>query len=198
MSIWVKVCGLTTAEAVAAAIEAQVDAVGFVFAPSKRQVTADKAAQLAANVPAKITRIAVMQHPSQALLDEVWSVFGPDVLQTDYEDIAGLNIPAELQVLPVMRAGRSLPVLLPNRFLFEGAVSGTGETTDWSRAAQLAKQSRLILAGGLNATNVAAAIQAVQPYGVDASSGVESTPGVKDPKKIAEFVKAARMVGVCR
>lgn len=192
MRLWVKVCGLTTAEAVDAAIEAGVDAVGFVFAPSKRQVTADQAAQLAANVPAKITRIAVMQHPSQALLDQVWSVFAPDVLQTDYKDIAALKIPAELQVIPVMRAGGNLPVLLPNRFLFEGAISGTGETTDWSRAAQLAKQSQLILAGGLNAANVAAAIQAVRPYGVDVSSGVESKPGIKDPVKIAEFVKAAR------
>jgi phosphoribosylanthranilate isomerase len=192
MRSWVKVCGLTTADAVRAAVDAQVDAVGFVFAASKRRVDPQQAARLAADVPAKIARIAVMQHPSQALLDEVCAAFDPDILQTDYEDLAALRIPAELPVLPVLRSGQALPVLLPSRFLFEGAVSGTGETTDWSRAAQLAKQSRLVLAGGLNAVNVAAAVRAVRPYGVDVSSGVESAPGIKDPAKIAEFVRAAR------
>jgi phosphoribosylanthranilate isomerase len=133
-------------------------------------------------------RIAVMLHPSQALVDEVLSVFKPDVLQTDWEDLAGLQLPAELTMLPVLRAGRALPALLPKRFLFEGPVSGTGETADWSHAASLVKHGELILAGGLNPANVAAAIRAVQPFGVDVSSGVEASPGVKDPQKIIEFV----------
>src|SRR5918999_4914631 len=81
VTIWVKICGLTTRDAVEAAVAAGVDAVGFVFAPSKRQVSATQAAQLAQGVPRKIQRVAVMLHPTQSQLEEVWSAFRPDVLQ---------------------------------------------------------------------------------------------------------------------
>lgn len=190
--MWVKVCGLTTPEAVSAAVDAGVNAVGFVFAESKRKVTPRQAAELARNVPGSIVRVAVMLHPSQAELDEVWSRFRPDVLQTDIEDLATLRVPEGLQVTPVIRAGRELPAVLPARMLFEGPVSGTGETTDWSAAAALAARTQLILAGGLKPTNVANAIATARPFGVDVSSGVEARPGVKDPAKIHEFVRIAR------
>jgi phosphoribosylanthranilate isomerase len=195
MSVWVKVCGLTTPAAVSAAIEAGVDAVGFVFAESKRKVTPQRAAELAREVPEHIVRVAVMLHPSQREIDEVWTHFRPDVLQTDIEDLASLRVPDELRVVPVVRAGRELPSPLPARVLFEGPVSGTGTTTDWSAAAQLAPRTQLILAGGLKPTNVAAAIAAARPFGVDVSSGVESAPGVKDPARIHEFVRNARAAG---
>jgi phosphoribosylanthranilate isomerase len=195
MSIWVKVCGMTTEIAVHTAVAAGVDAVGFVFAPSKRRVTASQALRLAASVPTHIQRVAVMLHPLQALVDEVLGVFKPDVLQTDWQDLADLQLPDDLLLLSVLRAGRELPAVLPQRFLFEGPVSGTGETADWSRAAEVARQGELILAGGLNPANVAAAIKAVRPFGVDVSSGVESAPGVKDAQKIIDFVRAARSVG---
>jgi phosphoribosylanthranilate isomerase len=81
---------------------------------------------------------------------------------------------------------------LPPRIVFEGPTSGIGELADWGRAAELARQTEVILAGGLSAENVAEAIQAVRPFGVDVSSGIESERGVKDPAKIAEFVRAAR------
>lgn len=191
-AIWVKVCGLTSSDAVAAAVDAGVDAVGFVFAESKRKVTAQQAAELAREVPRGIVRVAVMLHPSQSLLDEVWSQFRPDVLQTDIDDLATLRVPTGLQVTPVIRAGRELPAPLPARLLFEGPVSGTGETTDWSAAARLAARTQLILAGGLQPTNVAEAIAIARPFGVDVSSGVEARPGVKDPAKIYEFVRNAR------
>lgn len=193
--LWVKVCGLTTTDAVAAALEAGVNAVGFVFAESKRRVTAQQAAELARHVPSSIVRVAVMLHPSQAELDEVWSQFRPDVLQTDIDDLAALRVPEGLQVTPVIRAGRELPATLPTRLLFEGPVSGAGETTDWSAAARLAARTQLILAGGLKPTNVADAIAAARPFGVDVSSGVEARPGVKDPMKIHEFVRIARAAG---
>ncbi|WP_161810435.1 phosphoribosylanthranilate isomerase [Steroidobacter agaridevorans] len=194
-SIWVKVCGLTTADAVAAAVDARADAVGFVFAESKRRVTAVQAAELARDVPRDILRVAVMLHPSQAELDEVWSQFRPDVLQTDVDDLAILQVPDGLQVTPVFRAGRALPATLPTRLLFEGPVSGTGETTDWSAAAELAARTQLILAGGLKPANVAEAIAIARPFGVDVSSGVEARPGVKDPQKIYDFVRNARAAG---
>lgn len=193
-ALWVKVCGLTTADAVAAAVDAGVNAVGFVFAASKRKVTALQAAELARDVPRDILRVAVMLHPSQAELDEVWSQFRPDVLQTDVDDLATLQVPAELTVTPVLRAGRELPATLPTRLLFEGPVSGTGETTDWSAAARLAARTQLILAGGLTPSNVAAAIAIARPFGVDVSSGVEARPGVKDAQKIYDFVRNARAV----
>lgn len=203
MAIWVKICGLTTHEGVEAAVAAGADAVGFVFAPSRRQVTATQATQLAHGLPRRISRVAVMLHPTQSQLDEVWSSFRPDVLQTDVEDLATLRVPAGLAVMPVVRTAVRLkpdpqhspvgPALAGHqRILFEGPVSGVGSTSDWHSAAQLARSTQLVLAGGLNATNVADAIAAVRPFGVDVSSGVEASPGVKDPARIHEFVRRAR------
>jgi phosphoribosylanthranilate isomerase len=195
VGIWVKICGLTTREAVEAAVAAGADAVGFVFTPSKRQVTATQAAQLAQGVARRIPRVAVMLHPTQSQLDEVWSSFRPDVLQTDVEDLSTLRLPMGLAVMPVIRSGVRLrpdPNQIYPRVLFEGPVSGVGSTSDWHSAAQLARTTQLVLAGGLNATNVADAIAAVRPFGVDVSSGVEASPGIKDPAKIHEFVRRAR------
>jgi phosphoribosylanthranilate isomerase len=81
---------------------------------------------------------------------------------------------------------------LPPRLLFEGAVSGSGALSDWGAAAALARRAQLVLAGGLRVDNVAAALAAVRPYGVDVSSGVELEPGVKDPQLIGRFVAAVR------
>jgi phosphoribosylanthranilate isomerase len=190
--IWIKICGLTSESAVEAALAAGADAIGFVFAPSKRQVSAARAAELTHCVGSRVARVAVMQHPTQALLDEVWSVFRPDVLQTDAEDLARLQLPPGLSVMPVLRAGHASLSAYPARVLFEGPVSGSGQTADWSAAEQWARATQLVLAGGLNAHNVANAIAAVRPFGVDVSSGVEAAPGVKDPAKIHEFVRRAR------
>ena len=213
--MWVKICGLTTREAVEAAVAAGADAVGFVFAPSKRQVTATQAVQLAQGLPRRIPRVAVMLHPTQSQLDEVWAEFRPDVLQTDVEDLATLKIPMGLALMPVVRNSVSLSRGISSRgaphgradlgakpdphhnhprVLFEGPVSGVGSTSDWNSAAQLARTTQLVLAGGLNATNVADAIAAVRPFGVDVSSGVEASPGIKDPARIHEFVRRARAV----
>lgn len=192
MAIWVKICGLTTREAVEAAVSAGADAVGFVFAPSKRQVTAGQATQLAQGVPRRIPRVAVMLHPTQSQLDAVCSEFRPDILQTDIEDLATLRLPMALGVMPVVRSTVGPASAGHRRILFEGPVSGVGHTSDWHSAAQLARTTQLVLAGGLNATNVADAIAAVRPFGVDVSSGVEASPGVKDPGKISDFVCRAR------
>ena len=189
MSLWVKICGLTTSEGVTAAVDARADAIGFVFAPSKRQVTPEQATALAKTVPDHIARVAVMLHPTQEELDAVWSDFRPDVLQTDEEDLEQLVIPDGLAVTPVLRTMR-LP--LSRRVLFEGAMSGSATLADWAAAAALAQQVELILAGGLNAANVVNAVRQVAPFGVDVSSGVERAPGIKDRGMIHEFVHAAR------
>lgn len=191
--LWVKVCGLTTAEGIDAAVAAGVDAVGFVFfSQSKRYVSPQEAARLAAQVPRRILKVAVFLHPSQAELDAVLGAFQPDIVQTDYEDFAHLAVPTGMTVLPVLRGGGVLPTPVPRRVLFEGPVSGTGTTADWSSALTLARRCEVILAGGLTPANVAEAIRAVRPAGVDVSSGVEQAPGIKDPARIAEFVRAAR------
>jgi phosphoribosylanthranilate isomerase len=98
-------------------------------------------------------------------------------------------------VLPVVRVGAVPPAPLPPRILFEGPASGAGMPCDWSAARKLAQHCELVLAGGLTADNVASAIEAVQPFGVDVSSGVEERPGVKSPQKIARFVEACRREG---
>jgi phosphoribosylanthranilate isomerase len=125
----------------------------------------------------------------------VWETFRPNVLQTDASDLEGLVVPVGLTVLPVVRAGHVPPATLPSRLLFEGPVSGTGMTADWNLAASLARQTQLVLAGGLHAANVGDAVRRVRPFGVDVSSGVEREPGVKDANRIQEFVRAARAAG---
>jgi phosphoribosylanthranilate isomerase len=193
VTTWIKVCGLTTPEGVAAALAAGVDAVGFVFhAASPRNVTPEAALRLARHVPRSVLRVAVTLHPSQELVDEIACVFRPDALQSDVEDFDALKLPWGLAAMPVLRSGGPRPAEWPDRFLYEGPRSGVGATADWDEARSLARTGELVLAGGLRPDNVAAAIAAVRPFGVDVSSGVESAPGRKDPALIAAFVAAAR------
>ena len=191
--MFVKICGMTSAEAVAAAVEAGANALGFVFAESPREVTPERAVELCAAVPESVTRVAVMRHPAEALWRRVLEVFAPDWLQTDAEDFGAISLPPGCAGLPVFRNGRVPPAgSRPARLLFEGAVSGSGRTADWDEARELARGSELILAGGLDAGNVTAAIRAVRPWGVDVSSGVERRRGEKDAGKIEAFVARVR------
>lgn len=191
MSLLVKICGLSQAEHVEAAIDAGADAVGFVFAKSVREVTPQQAASLTASVPAHVKRVAVMLHPTDEEWQQVLQVFAPDVLQTDAQDFAKLNAPASVEQWPVYREGGIEPDTT-GRYVFEGPKSGQGETVDWSRAARIAANGNMILAGGLGAKNVAEAIATVRPCGVDVSSAVESAPGQKDEYLIQQFISAAR------
>lgn len=195
-AMWIKVCGLTTEDAVAAALAAGVDAVGFVFASSVRRVAPDEAARLAAPARGRVACVAVTRHPDPALVAEILDVFAPDVLQTDVDDVAALDLAGRCAVLPVLRSGTVAPAPLPARLLYEGPVSGSGQVADWTAARALARRAELVLAGGLNPGNVGAAIRAVQPFGVDVSSGVESAPGGKSATLIHEFVRAARAAGL--
>ena len=196
MSLFVKICGMTTPAAVSAAVACEVDAIGFVFAKSVRRVTPQRASELAAPARHKVACAAVMRHPTRAEVDDVLREFRPDFLQTDIEDLDTLALPRELAVLPVLRPGPKPACAIPRRVLFEGPVSGSGHTTDWDAAADLATRLEVILAGGLNPDNVAAAIRHVRPFGVDVSSGVEESPGIKSTVKIEQFVAAARMAAL--
>jgi phosphoribosylanthranilate isomerase len=193
---FIKICGMTTPAAVSAALACEVDAIGFVFASSVRQVTAALACELAAPARRKVACVAVTRHPSRAEIETILRDFRPDILQTDIEDIEALALPRELSVLPVMRPGAQAACALPQRFLFEGPVSGSGQTTDWDAAAEFARRGEVILAGGLNPDNVGAAVRRVRPFGVDVSSGVEDAPGIKSAARIEKFVAAARMAAL--
>jgi phosphoribosylanthranilate isomerase len=192
--MWIKICGLTTPDAVAAALDAGADAIGFVFAKSVRQVTPREALDLAKPARGRVRCVAVTRHPRQQDIDEMISLFKPDVLQTDADDLELLKLPTQLELLPVLRGAPADPgAKLPSRLLFEGATSGAGTLADWTAARHVARRTELVLAGGLNPGNVAAAIEAVQPFGVDVSSGVEARPGMKSPAEIANFVRAVRV-----
>ncbi len=192
-ALWIKVCGLRTLEAIDAAVGAGADAVGFVFHDaSPRNVALDDARALQRAVPAGIERVAVFLHPPQGLLDAVLTAIEPDWVQTDASDLTGLRLPAGQRVLPVLRSGVRDPGPLPPRCLFESSSSGSGERADWAAAARFARTSQLVLAGGLDPSNVGDAVRAVRPFGVDVSSGVESSRGVKDAARIREFIRSAR------
>jgi phosphoribosylanthranilate isomerase len=193
---FIKICGMTTDVAVSTALACEVDAIGFVFASSVRQVSTQRANELAAPARGKVACVAVTRHPTRELIAEILRDFAPDILQTDIDDIAGLDLPDTLSVLPVMRPGPRAACALPARILFEGPVSGSGQTTDWEAAAQLARRCEIILAGGLNPLNVGIALREVRPFGIDVSSGVESAPGIKSADQIEKFVAAARVAAL--
>jgi phosphoribosylanthranilate isomerase len=189
--VFVKICGINSVAAAEAAVAAGADALGFVFAPSPREITPERALELCAAVPSTVKRVAVLRHPKPDLWRRVLDVFAPDWLQTDAEDLAAIDLPARCAALPVYR-NADVPDALPPRLLFEGTVSGSGRTANWDDARAVAARTQLILAGGLDAANVAEAIRSVRPWGIDVSSGVERRRGEKDPRKIEEFVARVR------
>jgi len=192
-ALWIKICGLRTATAIEVAAAAGANAVGFVFHDaSPRNLSLAAARELQRAVPAGVERVAVFLHPSQALVDAVLAAIEPDWLQTDAGDLPGLRLPEGQRVLPVLRDGAVDAAALPGRILFESARSGVGERPDWMVAAGLARDTQLVLAGGLHPANVAEAVRTVRPFGVDVSSGVERERGMKDAQLVREFIRAAR------
>ena len=193
MSVMVKICGLTDADDVAAAIEAGADALGFVFAESVRRLSVEQAVDICRQVPAGVRRVAVMLHPTAEEWRGVADVFKPDVLQTDAEDFAGLDVAADMVCWPVVRERDSgCTAVGADTFLYEGQKSGQGKTVDWGLASRMARRGRMILAGELGPHNVADAVRAVRPWGVDASSALECAPGRKSRQKMVDYVLAAK------
>ena len=189
--MFIKICGLRTPGDVEAAVAAGADALGFIFARSPRRVTPEQARTLCGGLEGRVIRVAVMRHPSATEWERVRDVFAPDWLQTDAEDFASLGR-LDCEPLPVYRSADRDTGGWPARILFEGARSGHGERADWPGAARAAASTRVILAGGLDGDNVVEAIETVWPWGVDVSSGVERSRGVKDPHKITEFIARVR------
>ena len=192
MSLFVKICGVTTAAALDAAVAAGADAVGFVFhAPSPRHLEPREAAVLARRLPQGVASVAVTLRPDRATVAGILKEFIPDAWQSDAGDFDALDLPATIERWPVIRHA-GVAQALPRRAVFDAPASGQGMRGDWRTAAALARRCELVLAGGLDPSNVADAIAAVRPFGVDVSSGVEHAPGVKDAGLIRAFVAAAR------
>jgi len=179
----VKVCGITRREDAEAAVSAGASAIGFIFYPrSPRYISPETAAELGRGLDA--WKVGVFVDESPALIETIVRD-----AQLDIAQVYGGDLPKVPRVWRALRVG---PASRPSSesveaILLDGPANGI--PFDWNQARGFSQ--KLILAGGLNASNVAEAIRVAQPWGVDASSGLESAPGIKDPEKVRRFVKAA-------
>ena len=189
----VKICGLSTKEAVKTAVSAGADYIGFVFAPSKRQVTVEQATELAKFIPSHIQKVGVFVSPSRAELLEAVDKVGLDLVQVHGQVADDLfeDLPcASIQAVQVDRDGH-VPNSQADYLLFDAPVAGSGQTFDWGRLDTTELAQPFFIAGGLNEDNVARAIQHFSPFAVDVSSGVE-TNGQKDHEKIRRFIERVK------
>jgi len=200
----VKICGLSNEEDTRAALAAGANAVGFVLAPSPRQVTLERARELLALVPNDVESVAVF---AEAQRDEIEAACEAGFSAVQAEVGSPLEkLPHDTFAIPVLRDGDDLEQRLDGletpapmhaslcgTFVLDGpGGGGRGIPVDLERARLAARKRRMVLAGGLHADNVAERIHAIAPYAVDTSSGVERERGIKDPERIHAFVRAAR------
>ena len=189
----VKICGLSTKEAVKTAVSAGADYIGFVFAPSKRQVTLEQAAELAKIIPTNVNKVGVFVSPSREDLLEAIEKVGLDLVQVHGQVVDKLfeNLPCgSIQAVQVDERGH-VPNSQADYLLFDAPVAGSGQTFDWGRLDTTELAQPFFIAGGLNEDNVARAIQHFSPFAVDVSSGVE-TNGQKDHEKIRRFIERVK------
>lgn len=184
----VKVCGITRRQDAEAAVSAGASAIGFIFySRSPRYISPETAAELGRGLDA--WKVGVFVDEPTASIETIMRTAQLDIAQVYGGELP--NVPRVWRALRVGQTSRSARDLqIPQAveaILLDGPANGV--TFDWSQARGFSP--KLILAGGLNASNVAEAIRIAQPWGVDASSGLESAPGIKDPEKVRRFVKAA-------
>jgi phosphoribosylanthranilate isomerase len=211
MSLIVKICGLSTPEALDVALDAGADMVGFVFfPPSPRNVSLDVARILGARVQGRAKKVALTVDADDKLINEIVEALNPDILQLHgVESTDHVGALREAFALPVMKA---LPIAVKgdldripryeavaDRLLFDARAprdatrpGGLGKSFDWRLLENLDLDISFMLSGGLDASNVAEALRITRAPGVDVSSGVERSPGQKDPDKIRAFIRAAR------
>lgn len=218
---WVKICGNTSLEDAQLAVELGADALGFIFAESKRRITPAQAAAITSKLPQHVERVgvvysrdadeivsivqeaglnAVQLHGGMdlALVDRLRERLGVKVslIQTLHW-VVGTDSSERLrsELNEIAAAGTAKRVLIDSRVGAAGG--GTGVSFDWEAARSIfeeaaAKDLRIVVAGGLRPENVAEAIHQLRPWGVDVSSGVEASPGRKDPEKLAAFLRIAK------
>ena len=207
-SVKVKVCGITNAEDAWAAVEAGADALGFIFHEhSPRYVVPVVASRIIAELPPLIVTVGVFVNEGMATVRSIMDTCGLAMAQLHGDENASYCHELSRPSMKALRLKDRGSLLALAEYQGRGGVrgfvldtfseltyGGTGQVTDWALAADVAKSTRILLAGGLTPDNVTEAIRAVRPYGVDVSSGVEAAPGKKDPAKIRAFLEAVRVV----
>jgi phosphoribosylanthranilate isomerase len=199
---WVKLCGCTGWPDVELCIEVGADAFGMIFAPSPRRIEWDAAVEIARHVPNSIAPVAVFVNPPHQEVEAVRALFPQALLQFSgnespafvrrYGERAIKALPGNQDVDRIEKQAADFPsaaLLFDSRD--RGLAGGTGKTFAWERAAPIAARRRVIVAGGLNAANVAECLRTVRPFGIDVRSGIE-THGRKDSEKMREFVRVVR------
>lgn len=210
----VKICGLTRVADVRAAVNAGADAVGFVFVPaSRRALTVEQARALFAELPPFVQSVALFLDPEADWVQSVVDGLSPDLLQFHGGERGQFCRQFSRPYIKAVgtdwftrsseRSWTGLTADHPTArgFLLDshvtGELGGSGSTFDWSHwpSGHRVERQPLILAGGLTADNIETAISAVHPYGVDVSSGVEISPGIKSATKIQEFMNKVNLIG---
>ncbi|RMF81141.1 MAG: phosphoribosylanthranilate isomerase [Nitrospirae bacterium] len=202
MAVRVKICGITSLEDALAVAEAGADAVGFVFyRRSPRYVTPERAEAIVRQLPPFITTVGLFVDESGGQVEAIRRRVGLDCLQFHGNESQNYLAQFPCRVIKAIRmaspqAARRIREYQASAILVDsyrpGEPGGTGATFDWSWLAAVPPGVRIVLAGGLTPENVGEAIATCRPYAVDCSSGVEKAPGVKDPRRVAAFVRAVR------
>jgi phosphoribosylanthranilate isomerase len=197
--VFVKVCGVTNEEDALLAVAMGADAVGFVFAPSHRQVAPQRAAEIVRRLPAEIVTVGVFRDETRERVVETAHRARLRAVQLHgHESPADTHWIHQRVALIIKAFPAGDPQLdhadeyAADAFLIDSATPGSGEVFDWSLAEGAPSNRRIILAGGLTPENVADAVRVVRPWGVDVSTGVEAAPGRKDARKMRAFVEAAK------
>jgi len=207
VAVKVKICGITSLDDALAACDAGADALGFNFYPkSPRWLPLGRAAEIVRRLPPFVAPVALFVEPGEAQVREALGACRWGALQFSGDEDEDLlaSFPADLVLrsarlkdrrgLKTVLAYPRCAALLADAAV-DGSYGGTGKLGRWDLAAELAKQRTVLLAGGLGPENVAEAVRAVRPWGVDVASGVESAPGRKDALKMRRFVEAAKAAG---
>ena len=197
--MWVKICGITSEEDALIAVAMGADAVGFVFAPSPRQMSPSAVQAIVRRLPPEVITVGLFRDERAQRVVEVINRAGLKAAQLhgneSREDCGYVSVRVPLVIKAFVAGDPRLATAAEYGapiILLDAPSPGSGRVFDWRLAEGAPKGRRLVLAGGLDATNVGEAIRTVHPWGVDVSTGVESSPGKKDPSKIRAFVQAAR------
>jgi phosphoribosylanthranilate isomerase len=202
MTVRIKICGITNEEDGLAAAKFGADALGFIFAPSPRRISAERAREIIKVLPPFVKTVGVFVDEDPEMVSSIAAICGLDVLQLhgsesidycggfDRRVIKAVRLRSRDDLKSLSKYVNVVDALLLDTYV-PNKLGGTGITFDWNLAAEARRYGRIILAGGLNPENVAAAISMVKPYAVDASSGLEQSTGAKDHQKMAKFISEA-------
>ena len=203
MTVWTKICGLTNEQDARAAVQSGADALGFIFAPSPRLISPEEARRIINALPPSVQTVGVFVDEDPGRVSSVAEMCGLDILQFhggesaeycqrfDQWVIKAVRLRSRQDLMGLAKYDGVVQALLLDTYLPDKA-GGTGMTFNWQWAVEARKYGRIILAGGLSPENVAAAVSLVKPYGVDASSSLEQSPGIKDHEKIRQFIERVR------